>query len=59
MSKLDNGTGCFRVDHIEQKRGEALASVLTRVRSRYAKGLIWIEQERARYEHSGETHDAA
>ena len=58
LAKLDDGTGCFRVDYLDQMPGESLADVLLRVQRRYSKGFAWIEQQRARYANAGRTHDA-
>jgi hypothetical protein len=58
MAKFEDGTGCFRVEYLDQMAGETLDAVLLRVQRRYSKGLTWIEQQRARYANAGRTHDA-
>jgi hypothetical protein len=57
MSKLDDGSLAFRVDRVKQRAGEPLPEVLARVRLRYPKGLVWLEEQRARYEHTGDKYD--
>lgn len=74
-AKLDDGTGWFSVEPFDQRRimtgidpetkeptyrKETPAEVLGRARPRYNnKSAPYIAQQRARYEHAGDTHDAA
>jgi hypothetical protein len=44
-------------DYGKQRAGEPLPEVLARVRLRYPKGLVWLEEQRARYEHTGDKYD--
>jgi hypothetical protein len=57
MELMDAGTLVFREDCIEQLRGETLSSVLERVRLRYEKVPLWIEEQRARWAHAGDSYD--
>jgi hypothetical protein len=58
LQGLDNGLGVVLERHVEQMDGEPQAQLLARIRGQYQKGLVWIEQQRRRWDHAGNTYDA-
>ena len=59
LNAIDNGSGTFFEDVVKQRKGEVIQGALDRAQRRYALGLKWITEQRARYAHTGDRHDEA
>lgn len=56
LTRLENGTGMFIQDRIEQLKGESVDDVLMKAKTRYEKGWLWLAQQRKKYAHTGDRH---